>query len=278
MLLLVGRSDARAHLLYHARAANSWPPRQQDSVTTDSDSTFARLGSTDDGEAIDDQFSSGDQFYETRMITMPHILQTRGPHCDPNSTATAGDVPAGSVLEKLGYAEYESYASSPGACALHVPVDCSDPSRALSDDTAHLGQDERATDGTEGENEIETQFGDAAMRVLETCEQLLSSSCGGCVDREHVLHEIGQLKKRYRCDLATRTQQASRCSIMRRSRRQERRHTLGMEARRVLKEWVDAHLEEPYPTIDGTSPRTVFALHQPPLRWARPAELPPLAA
>jgi len=224
---------------------NSWPPRQQDSITTESDGTLEKPGGSEEGEIIDDQANPAGQYYDTRLMVMPYTLQTSELLCEPGCIATTGDNQMGRDIEPLGDVQYQCYAQASEPRALLEVVDSLIP----SNDGAHLGHDEPATARIEGESETEVHFGDEAMRVLETCEVLLNGTDGEGVDRDRVLHEIGLLKKRYRHNLATGSRQASRCLIMRRSRRQERRHTLGMEARRLLKEWVDAHLEEPYPTI-----------------------------
>lgn len=85
------------------------------------------------------------------------------------------------------------------------------------------------------------RFSEAAMRVLMSCEQLLTSDDGEVSMVENVLHEIAALKKRYSSRSAT---SPSRCSISR-----QRRYSLGADARTVLKTWVDAHLDDPYPSV-----------------------------
>ena len=87
------------------------------------------------------------------------------------------------------------------------------------------------------------KFSDEAMRVLDVCESLLSKGTR-TLDCDEVLSEIGQLKKRYMRSNCARPTSPSRCSITR-----NRRYSLGSEARRVLKGWVDKHLNDPYPTM-----------------------------
>jgi hypothetical protein len=64
------------------------------------------------------------------------------------------------------------------------------------------------------------------------------------LDNDHaavtrVLHDISVLKTRY-----TRTAEPSRSSISR-----HRRYSLGPEARRVLKGWVEDNIDDPYPSL-----------------------------
>lgn len=89
------------------------------------------------------------------------------------------------------------------------------------------------------------KFTDEAMRVICACEQLLmdSTSSDQAPNREHVLKEISQLRKRFGRSTGP---SPSRCSISR-----HRRYSLGIEARRVLKGWVDEHITDPYPSIQG---------------------------
>ena len=82
-------------------------------------------------------------------------------------------------------------------------------------------------------------FGAEAMRVLQSCEHMLLAGFGE-EDRERVLKEISTLKKRYRSPPV----EFSRGSISR-----HRRFSLGADARRILKEWVDDHIDDPYPSV-----------------------------
>ena len=87
------------------------------------------------------------------------------------------------------------------------------------------------------------QFKDEAMRVLYECEQMLLQGKGGALsNRDRVLKDIAQLKRRY--SRSTSASAPSRSSIMR-----QRRYSLGIDARRVLKTWVEDHLEDPYPSV-----------------------------
>ena len=83
------------------------------------------------------------------------------------------------------------------------------------------------------------RFGDDAMRVLQTCQILLTG--GECAEdeRERVIAEISLLMKRY-----SRHAEPSKSSISR-----HRRYSLGAEARRILKGWVDLHIDDPYPSV-----------------------------
>ena len=87
------------------------------------------------------------------------------------------------------------------------------------------------------------QFSDA-MRVLESCELLLSGAYDED-ERENVLEEIASLKKRLvRPATGPMFEASPRSTIAR-----QRRYTLGSEARRVLKGWADGHIEDPYPSV-----------------------------
>ena len=93
------------------------------------------------------------------------------------------------------------------------------------------------------------QFKDEAMRVLEECEQLLHAPRAPEDDRKpdaalaKVLADIALLKRRYSRSVRA-SSPAARCSIAR-----QRRFSLGIDARRILKNWVDDNLEDPYPTV-----------------------------
>ena len=82
------------------------------------------------------------------------------------------------------------------------------------------------------------QFSKDAMRVLESCEHLLTAPHLDDGDRLMVLNEIVSLKKRFQRPAETRS------TISR-----HRRYSLGSDARRVLKTWVDQHLDDPYPSV-----------------------------
>ena len=77
------------------------------------------------------------------------------------------------------------------------------------------------------------QLNSDMVRVLERCEHLLM---GGYDENEQMtaLNEIAVLKKRLTRPAETRS------AISR-----HRRYTLGAEARRVLKGWVDKHIDDP---------------------------------
>ena len=60
---------------------------------------------------------------------------------------------------------------------------------------------------------------------------------------ERVLRDIASLKKRFGRRLAA--EEPSRASISR-----HRRYSLGVEARRVLKGWIDTHMDDPYPSMN----------------------------
>ena len=83
------------------------------------------------------------------------------------------------------------------------------------------------------------RFGDDAMRVLQTCQMLLTGPECAEDERERVIAEISLLMKRY-----SRHAEPSRSSISR-----HRRYSLGAEARRVLKGWVELHIDDPYPSV-----------------------------
>ena len=90
------------------------------------------------------------------------------------------------------------------------------------------------------------RFSDEAMRVLTTCEQLLAGGGEAAVaDSAMVLNEIAQLRKRY-CRPASRPgDEPSRKSICR-----HRRYSLSSDARKVLQEWVNSHIDDPYPSVE----------------------------
>lgn len=86
------------------------------------------------------------------------------------------------------------------------------------------------------------RFSDDAMRVISSCERILREQPTelNFAERTQILRDISQLKKRY----TNSSQAASRSSISR-----HRRYSLGSEARRVLKGWVDTNMEDPYPSV-----------------------------
>lgn len=95
------------------------------------------------------------------------------------------------------------------------------------------------------------KFSDEAMRVIEEAEVLLSTHGTMTTSHERVLQEIAVLKKRYgRSTNASRSgfTSPSRCVIV----RNHRRYSLSSNARSVLKTWVDAHIDDPYPSVQGT--------------------------
>jgi len=107
-----------------------------------------------------------------------------------------------------------------------------------------LGPETGAMSGAEtGVVPPNQQFSEA-MRVLENCELLL---CGGYDEdeRDNILNEIASLKTRFVRPATSRAGGSSITSTIAR----QRRYSLGAEARRVLKGWVDKHMEDPYPTV-----------------------------
>jgi hypothetical protein len=108
------------------------------------------------------------------------------------------------------------------------------------------GAAEHEDDQGDADEKPRARFSDEAMRVLATCEKLLGDQAGGRIafsDRESVLREIATLKKRFGRREA-RPSSPTRSSIMR-----HRRYSLGVDARRVLKNWVDRNIEDPYPSV-----------------------------
>jgi hypothetical protein len=102
------------------------------------------------------------------------------------------------------------------------------------------------SDSGEADEKPRQRFSDDAMRVLATCEKLLGDQSGGRIgfsDRESVLREIATLKKRFG-RRESRPSSPTRSSIMR-----HRRYSLGVDARRVLKGWVDKNIKDPYPAV-----------------------------
>lgn len=97
------------------------------------------------------------------------------------------------------------------------------------------------------------KFSDEAMRVIEEAEVLLNDHGVKTTSHERVLQEIAVLKKRYgRSANASRSSstspsEPSRCVIV----RTHRRYSLSSNARSVLKAWVDAHINDPYPSVQG---------------------------
>ena len=100
-------------------------------------------------------------------------------------------------------------------------------------------------DEFESGEEKPKKFSEEAMRVLVTCEELLNEHSRGRLginDRAKALRDIASLKKRFN----RRDNSPTRCII---SRRAGRRYSLGSDARRVLKAWVDRNIEDPYPSV-----------------------------
>lgn len=161
------------------------------------------------------------------------------------------EAPSEWPLEDNSYGPYQTSTAAPQHMPLSLPAQvngrdkpCAPPQLKLSiPSDPHNG-------GT-----APKRFNDEAMRVLQSCEQMLTDysfqnanlddddDCDAFqvsrAERDHVLREIAGLKKRY-----VRPTELSRCSISR-----HRRYSLGVEARRVLKGWVDEHIEDPYPSL-----------------------------
>lgn len=83
-------------------------------------------------------------------------------------------------------------------------------------------------------------FKQEALRVLQDCEHLLCSIDSNAYQRPHisrVLDDISRLQRTFG--------RKPRARVHR-----PRRFTLAAGARRVLAEWVEKHMEDPYPTTE----------------------------
>ena len=78
-----------------------------------------------------------------------------------------------------------------------------------------------------------------AVHLLDACEELLSGARFEDGDRERVLTEFAQLKRRYSRPIEHPWHSISR----------QRRYMLGVESRRILRTWVTMHIEDPYPSM-----------------------------
>ena len=140
--------------------------------------------------------------------------------------------------------------------AVNVPLPWNAPSGAEADEDSQ--DQEEASDSSEKNasphyRDAPSALNEEAMRVLSVCEKLLSAESKGRIgfsEKERALQEIKSLKTRFGTLKSIRHQETepypSRSSIS----RHQRRYSLGVEARRVLKSWVDDHLEDPYPTVN----------------------------
>ena len=206
-------------------ADRSWPPREQETVASETDRVTAISSKTTDK-------------------TAPEPNATEVPHFDASPTTSTGALVIADAVPENNFVDYgrttfsavspaeepawlplpmPDYATGADASAWQPMTDAISP---MTDDTA-IDAPEKPV-----------RFSDEAMRVLETCEQALLKESDGSAEAARALKEIAVLKRRYR------PAEPSRCSIAR-----HRRYTLGSEARRVLKKWVDMHIEDPYPSV-----------------------------
>ena len=138
--------------------------------------------------------------------------------------------------------------------AINVPLPWSNaPSCAEADDDSLDQEDASDTSDKHSSphyRDAPCLLNEEAMRVLSVCEKLLSTESKGRIvfsEREYALQEIKTLRSRFVSLKRFRDHSPpppSRSSISR-----HRRYSLGVEARRVLKSWVDDHLDDPYPNV-----------------------------
>ena len=193
----------------------SWPPRSQTVADTDqagpvtavSSETTERIGSTAGADVLQETSPTATRVGDLVKYD-DEVLEPFDAHegCLPLPLAP---------FREPSRAPYHTPAGPAEAYELPLPFDHSEPATPKP-------------------------FSTEAMRVLDTCEQLLSGIAVSEGARLQMLGEIMELKKRH----ARPGEQPSRSSIAR-----HRRYTLGSDARRVLKGWVDMHIEDPYPSV-----------------------------
>ena len=179
---------------------------------------------------------------------------------DPGRAEEAAEAAAeAEEAEEVEDAEDAEEMEEAAATATHVggfcensedPSDTSRPSPflALSTPLPVVRPPDSSTPG--GANRPK-KFTDEAMHVLEEAEILLRSHSVQTGDHARVLFQIAALKKRY-----GRSNNAAKaaCSALPSAAikfAKHRRYSLSGNARRVLTDWVDGHMADPYPSVQG---------------------------